>query len=717
MKNFVSDAGARDAVPVTAGAFSPDAPNIKDARPVENIPINFVAAEDQIIITPEVYLMPQLEKNILEIAVEGVEDRYGNVMASPVKWTAFVHRNQVRWEDERRYFSKEVYQPLEFIASIKNTGGQQVGFSITNLPVWLKASPVSGVINPESTLEIKFTVNPALNIGDYNQDIILRTENGFDEKLPLTIRVYMNPPNWKIDPSRFENSMTIVGKVKIDGVFSTDIFDMVAAFKKGTDSIRGVSNIRYIEEFDSYLVFLTVYGNVGTSKLPGDSLAFQIWDASAGQILDNVKPLKVVLIDNTVMGTTLSPTIFESTGYSREHIALKRGWNWVSFNKLSPLRSNLGKFLWSLEPSNRDMIKTHGGSFSQYNGASGLWSTGITSIDFRRMYQMKTTKRDTIIFSGTSLVPEDNPIPLVTGWNHIGYIPDLTMDVTNALRNFVPSASDIIKSQSAFSMYDSRTGWIGTLDVMRPGEGYMFKLNSASATQLIYPGNTLLKSDRIVEIPTAPLGWENDLLQYEGNLSIVAKLDVGNLPDINTNNQMVLGAFIQDECHGYVSPLNQNDLGYSPFFLNVSNSELGQQIEFRLFDGLTGKFYSINEVRPFVQDAVYGTIQEPLVLTLKGLFTGTDGLNGDSYLRCYPNPFNNELIVEFSGNLNVKSIDVLSTLGSLVTQIYNGNAVDGINLVRWNGTNGNGTQVAPGIYYLRVITDNGVETMKISKTK
>ena len=716
LKNFVSDKDASDAVPVTAGAFSSDAPKIKDARPVEDIPIDFVAAEDRIIITPQVYLMPQLEKNILEITVGGVEDRYGNVMASPEKWTAYVHRNQVRWEDERRYFTKEVYQPLEFVASIKNTGGQQVGFSIINLPVWLKASPVSGVINPESTLEIKFTVNPALNIGDYNQDIILRTQNGFDEKLPLTIRVYKKPPSWKIDPSRFENTMTIVGIVKIDGVLSTDIFDMVAAFKKGTDSIRGVSNVRYIEEFDSYLVFLTVYGNVGTSKLPGDSLDFQIWDASAGQILDNVNPKKVVLLDNTIMGTTLSPTIFESTGYSRQHIALKRGWTWVSFNKLSSLRNNLGKFFWSLEPVNKDMIKTHGGSFSLFSGSSGSWSSGITSIDFRRMYQMKTSKRDTIIFSGTSLVPELNPIPLVTGWNHIGYIPDLTMDVTNALRNFVPTPSDIIKSQSAFSMYDSRTGWIGTLDVMKPGEGYMFKLNGGSA-QLTYPNNTILKSDRIVLFTSAPLGWNNDLLQYEGNLSIVARLDVGNLPDINTNNQMVLGAFIHGECHGFVSPLDQSDLGYNPFFLNVSNSETGQQIDFRLFDGSTGKFYTINEVKPYVQDAVYGTIQEPLVLTLKGLFTGTGGFNSDYYFRCYPNPFNNEVNVEFSGNLNVKSIDVLTTLGSLVKQIYNGKAVDGTNLVKWNGTNGNGAQVAPGIYYIRIITDNKVETMKISKTK
>jgi hypothetical protein len=714
LKNYVSDPKAQNAESISDEGFSSDAPNIKDARPVEDIPIDFVAAEDRIIITPQVYLMPQLEKNILEIKVGGVEDKYGNVMASPVTWMAFVHRNQVRWEDERRYFTKEVYQPLEFVASIKNTGGQQVGFNIVNLPLWLKASPASGVINPESTLEIIFTVNSALNIGDYNQDIILRTENGFDEKLPLNIRVYMKPPSWSVDVSKFENTMNIVGKIKIDGVFSTDIFDMLAAFKKGTDSIRGVSNIRYVEEFDSYLVFLTVYGNTPADKKVADSLDFRIWDASEGQILDNVMPFKVILVDNTVFGTTINPQIFESTGFTRQHIVLKKGWNWVSFNKLSPNRNSLRDFFWALEPSNTDLIKTHDGSFSIYYG--GNWSTGITSINFMRMYQMKTSKTDTIVFSGTDLVPEDNPIPLVTGWNHIGYIPDLTMDVTNALRNFVPSESDIIKSQTAFSMYDSRTGWIGTLDVMRPGEGYKFKVNGSSAN-LKYPNNTILKNDWIVEYLSAPMGWKNDLLQYEGNLSVVAKLDVGNLPNININNQMILGAFIHNECHGYISPLNQSGLDYRPFFLNVSNNEPGQQIEFRLFDGLTGNSYSINEVKPFVHDGVYGTIQEPLVLTLKGLITGAGEIGSESYLRCYPNPFNSEINVEFSGNLNVKSIDVITISGSLVKRIFNDNAVDGKNLVKWDGTNGNGAEVTTGVYFIRVVTDNKVETMKISKTE
>ncbi|MCA1759863.1 MAG: T9SS type A sorting domain-containing protein [Bacteroidales bacterium] len=74
-----------------------------------------------------------------------------------------------------------------------------------------------------------------------------------------------------------------------------------------------------------------------------------------------------------------------------------------------------------------------------------------------------------------------------------------------------------------------------------------------------------------------------------------------------------------------------------------------------------------------------------------------------------------EFPVNPSNNLN--SIDVITTSGSLVKQIFNGNTVDGKNLVKWNGTNGNGVEVTAGIYYIRIVTDNNVETVKISKSK
>lgn len=710
LENFDDDTNATNAVACVGNAFTTDAPNMKDVRPVQSIAYDFVASLDQIIINPKAYLFPQLEKNIMEITVEGVEDKYGNRMASPVTWTAYVSRNQVRWEDERRTFAKELYQSMEFVSTIKNTGGQQIGFTITNLPPWLKANPSSGVINPESTREIIFTINPALNIGEYNQDIILRTENGFDEKLPLTVRVYKKPPNWKVDPSKFEATMNIVGVVKIEGIISTDIFDLVAVFKKGTDSIRGVNNVRYISDFDAYLVFLNVYGN-GI----GEELEFRLWDASAGQIIDDITPYNEIFKPNAVLGTTLDPVVFEAMNQFRQYIPLAKGWNWVSFNKLASNQNDLDSFFGALKPQQNDQIKSHGVGFNNYDLTNGWNIGGIDSIDNRRMYQIKISNVDTIVYSGQKLVPEDNPITLNTGWNHIGYLPDLAMDINDALRLYVAGNSEIIKSQFAFSMFDERVGWVGTLEMMQPGLGYMLKVNKGAS--FTYPNATVFKGAKMPLNISPPLGWNSNYSDHEGNISVVARLDLSGFPELTVNSEMVLGSFISKECHGFISPLSGSGIGYEPFFLTVGNSENGQQVSFRLYDGATGNTYTIAETVPFIADAVYGSISEPTVLTLKSVTTSSGDFGNSTFLRCYPNPFDELVNVEFTSAGGSVKIDVVNATGTVVKNIYNGYAVNGLNSTVWDGNNQMGKSVSAGIYYIRFISGDTVETVKISKTK
>jgi hypothetical protein len=710
LENFDDDLNATNAAACVGNAFTTDAPNMKDVRPVQSIAYDYVASLDQIIINPKAYLFPQLEKNIMEITVEGVEDKYGNRMASPVTWTAYVSRNQVRWEDERRTFAKEIYQSLEFVSTIKNTGGQQIGFTITNLPPWLTATPSSGVINPESTREITFTINPALNIGEYNQDIILRTENGFDEKLPLTVRVYKKPPNWTVDPSKFEATMNIVGVVKIEGILSTDIFDLVAVFKKGTDSIRGVNNVRYISDFDAYLVFLNVYGN-GI----GEELEFRLWDASAGHIIDDITPYNEVFRPNAVMGTTLDPVVFEAMNKFRQYIPLAKGWNWVSFNKLASNQNNLDSFFGALKPQQNDQIKSHGVGFNNFDMINGWNIGGIDSIDNRRMYQIKISNVDTIVYSGEKLVPENNPVILTAGWNHIGYLPDLSMDINDALRLYVAGNSEIIKSQFAFSMFDERVGWVGTLEMMQPGLGYMLKVNKGAP--LTYPNNTVFKGAKVPHYTSPPLGWNSNFSDFEGNISVVARLDLSGFPELTVNSEMVLGSFINKECHGFISPLSSSSIGYEPFFLTVGNSENGQQVSFRLYDGATGNTYTIAETVPFVADAVYGNIPEPTVLTLKSVTTGAGDFGNSTLLRCYPNPFNEQVNVEFTGTNGSVKIDVVNATGAVIKSIYNGYAVNGLNTAVWDGNNQMGKNVSAGIYYIRFVSGDTVETVKISKTK
>jgi hypothetical protein len=523
--------------------------------------------------------------------------------------------------------------------------------------------------------------------------------------------VSKTPPNWKLNPSAFEHTMNMVGSVRVEGVLSTDISDMVAAFKEGTDSVRGFANLRYLDKLDSYLVFLNVYGNV-----VGEKLVFRIWDASAGQILDEVLPTDITFAPNDVKGTTVNPVVFTGKNTFRSYIPLATGWNWVSFNKRSSAYDKLNTFMSSLESVQNDQIKTHGGGFNNYDTQVGWTFGGIESISNNLMYQIKVSRTDTLIYSGSYIEPESNPISLSTGWNHVGYIPDFLMDVGEALRLYTASDTEIIKSQDAFAMYDPRVGWLGTLDVMRPGLGYMIKSNQAG--NLKYPNTTLLKNATVSVKPNSPSGWANNLAQYEGNMSVVARLETGNVQGIVLNDQMVLGAFINNECHGFTSPITKSVLDFAPFFLNVSNDRKDQQVRFMLYDGQTGKTYRIEETKIYAENAVFGSIQTPLVLTLgTGEVTGVGRLNTEGSVRCYPNPFSDRITIEYNHSGGEMKIDLVDQTGRLICHIFDGIPDAGLNSYVWDGTAGNGKALAPGLYCVRLTSAQTVGTVKITKTR
>lgn len=733
LQNFMTNNQVQDAKIIGGtvdGTIRNNSPNIKRQQIWQNIDFDFIPSAQEILFKISDNDLLDLEKSHIEIFVKSIFDGRFNEMASPETWSAYIHRNQVRWEDENRSINKEIYKTYSFITSVKNTGGQSHSFSITNLPPWLNANPSSGIIKPESTVSINFSINSALNIGEYNHDIIIQTDKGYKEKLPITVKVYKTPPKWVIIPENFENSMNIVGRVKIESAFSSDIFDKVAAFKVGTDSIRGVSNVRYIPEFDSYLVFLSIYGNT-----ENEELEFRIWDASVGQIIDNVLPANVHFNQNAVLGSIINPEILDAQNVFRQYIPLNKGWNWVSFNKDSKFKNSLNLFLSSLEPCMNDQIKLNeirqipndntgiplienlsGFNTVDLTGDNPIkWEAGnIDSINNTRMYQLKICQRDTIIYSGKRITPEDITIKLYPGWNHIGYLPDFSMDINDALRFYNAENADIIKSQFAFSMFDSLVGWIGTLDVMEPGIGYMLK-SKHDLFDFKYPNNTVFKNGIIKKDDIAPLLWKNNFSEYESTISIVAKLNLSNLPELKYNENMVLGGFVQNECHGFSSSVLCKSLNYNPFFLNISNNENGQEINFKIYDGETGNTYLINESLTFIKDEVYGTIEEPIVLTINSRLTGLTEFEKDEFFNCFPNPFTEKVTIEYKGVRDKIRIDVLNSSGKIIHTIYDGYPHFSTGIYEWDGCNQTGSAVTSGIYFIRFVSQKSVKSVKISK--
>ena len=72
----------------------------------------------------------------------------------------------------------------------------------------------------------------------------------------------------------------------------------------------------------------------------------------------------------------------------------------------------------------------------------------------------------------------------------------------------------------------------------------------------------------------------------------------------------------------------------------------------------------------------------------------------------YPNPFNPETTIQF--DLSVESmlrIDIFNIKGQRVTTLVNELYKPGEHTIVWKGTDSNGRQVASGVYFYRMTTD------------
>ena len=90
--------------------------------------------------------------------------------------------------------------------------------------------------------------------------------------------------------------MSIYGELKVQGVASTDIEDMIAAFS-GEECV-GVASPYYVERYGKYELFIRVYGNDDSSS----DLTFRIWDASTGDIYPATSSEKISYVPNGLYG-------------------------------------------------------------------------------------------------------------------------------------------------------------------------------------------------------------------------------------------------------------------------------------------------------------------------------------------------------------------------------------------------------------------------------
>lgn len=691
---------------VECGAISVGAGHITLTNTVTGDPVDFTytCGGNTIVIDPNIQ-NHFIENQTLRASVGPVEDLYGNVQTEAIVWEFFVNRNPIEWVGEDIsnvvIFHDETYATTR---QLVNNGGSNRSYEIINVPSWLTVSPLEGILTPGSIQKITFTLNEQLGVGFYRTTVYASGTMG-DEPMAIDIRILCYPPEWFLDPAYYRYTMTITATLSTEDELSDDAYDMVGVFVD--DEIRGVANVEFVPELDGlanthpYEVFLTVYSN----EASGENLLMRVWDATECAELGMIEE-EYTFAANAVHGTPTTPVSITATDQIIQKIAYPAGWTWFSLN-LESSDMSINTVLENLSPTDGDLIKSQT-VFDQYVSGFG-WVGTLDTLRSEPMYQIRISNPDTLETVGYAVDVEKDTIPVVSGWNWIGYPPQTGMDVDVALTSLEAAATgDLIKSQFAFAQFVEGLGWIGSLRFMKPRLGYQMK--AMNPGELLYPFEIpgtpvpVLSKNALSLLATGGPDWPVNSGDYEYNMTVIGMMNVDGAQPADSLD--MVGAFYGDECRGVARPMYIEALNRYLVFLMVYGSDTEDEtIEFKFYDKSEDYTWMVNETVEFEPDLMLGAVEEPYLLTTRVLGIGDPGyIPGEFSLgQNYPNPFNPVTTIGFGlpEDSHVE-LAVYDILGREIRRLVSEMNQAGYYLIAWDGRDNSGNPVPSGVYFYQM---------------
>ena len=690
-----------------------------------------ITCGDDIIIIEPALADRFLENTTLRVDVNRMLDVYGNDLDEPIYWEFYFNKNPVAWSGTD-ISNIIIYVDEEYSTSrtLVNSGGSNNSYYIfggrdisetaeiypdntIDLPSWLSISPVDGTLTPDSEQDITIGLVEDLDFGEYETRIYAGVTGVGDEELDIYIRKLCYEPEWAINPSEFQYSMNITANLvtqpsAVVTDTSDDVYDMVGVFVG--EELRGVASVEYLAELDDlsnfhpYEVFLTVFSDTTA----GEDLSFKVWDASECAILGTIIE-DYSFVNQEVLGSITNPVLLTATSQIVSETDYPSGWSWLSFNTFSDDMS-VSTILDGLELNDGDVIK-NSENFASY-GANGWVFSNVFDIDPQKMYKLRIANADTLENIGYAVDVELDTIGISEGWNWIGYTPQESYEINEALESLNHTLTgDLVKSQESYAQYLENYGWFGSLSYMSPKQGYQFK--SSNDDTLLYPftvAGTLLNSPGIGDSSTAqPVAsnrdnpmWEVDANQYSGSMNITARLVTLDSSTINPND--VLAAFDSDGVvrgvgyPQYIEPVDE----YLVFLTVYGHSGLNQSITFQVYHEQTDQILHVPDIVLYEENSIMGSILDPYVLDARTLQVGDNGFIPDKFSlsQNFPNPFNPVTKIGYGlPKVSDVRIDIFNLMGETVATVVDEKSKKpGYYYSSWNSTNDLGVPVAAGIY-------------------
>ena len=191
--------------------------------------------------------------------------------------------------------------------------------------------------------------------------------------------------------------------------------------------------------------------------------------------------------DNYYMGMVFDIDDLFGPSYSVQSIALSAGANWFSTNVEITLADLQNALKATLGNNASITIKSQTQSCQLKRGS---WTGSLTSMDVALMYKIVVDAACEFTLEGAPINPAEHPItinPGATVW--IGYPLSEGMAVADAFTSSFIVNSDQLKSQT-LSTQVKRGNWNGQLNILEPGQGYIFKSASTETRTFTFPSGS-----------------------------------------------------------------------------------------------------------------------------------------------------------------------------------------------------------------------------------
>ena len=638
---------------------------------------DFTASDDEIYFTFPESSLPKMDGNDFTVTVSNIRDEHGNV-SQPVSWQFHADFASVSWAegsgDYRREFFKEWDdEDMEIDLNITNNTGTPQSYEVSGMPSWMTIDNPIGTINKDWGY-ITIHLGKNVPVGHHTEYLYVTDRLGIRRTLQFDLTVYGDVPDWTVNPSLYESTMTMTGQIYLEDKICEQEESMLAAFDDMGQCV-GVCHPRYVSTRDAYFADMIIYGNSETDISSGESrLTFKMYDASTGIIHpiveltlpDGTKQNELTYTPDAMIGSYDSPVEFRSTEDILQSVPLTRGWTWMSMY-VQPESTVITDVLpkKSSELLKYQYVKSKTAFASAYKSNGQVSTNGtLETMEPGQMYKIQVSSATTLDIYGKPIDVTQREQTIRSGYNWIGSLSGTVLTPDEAFADLQPEVGDMVKSRKAYAIYGTRGTWEGLLESIVPGEGYVYHSKAAASKTFHYPKvntTSYAKATRDVGVSpakttagtspakatagTSPAKATPGTSPAKGLSSVegdcqspalhYAPGDDSRFPDnmimiavVEKDGQPVedaeVAAFIKGECRGSVGFKN----GY--YFLTIMGSaeeDRNATVELRVWHD--GEEHIVENEKRFVSDAAYGTLEEAYVLNI-GSNTGITNLSDDS---------------------------------------------------------------------------------------